>query len=81
MPSLLSLSAFLKACRREPASFTPIWLMAPGRRYMKNTANIRDRHSFLELCKIPTWPPKSRFKPFGALGRCGDHFFGHSWSS
>lgn len=47
----LAESPFLKACRREPTSYTPIWLMRQAGRYMKEYREIRDRHSFLDLCK------------------------------
>jgi uroporphyrinogen decarboxylase len=44
-------SAFLKACRREKTSYTPIWLMRQAGRYMREYREIRDRVPFLELCK------------------------------
>ena len=46
-------SPFLKACRREPAAVTPIWLMRQAGRYMAEYRAIRSRVSFLELCKRP----------------------------
>ena len=46
-------SPFLKACRREPAEVTPIWLMRQAGRYMAEYRAIRDKVSFLELCKRP----------------------------
>ena len=46
-------SPFLKACRREPVEFTPIWLMRQAGRYMAEYRAIRDKVSFLELCKRP----------------------------
>jgi uroporphyrinogen decarboxylase len=46
-------SAFLKACRREPTDFTPIWLMRQAGRYMEEYRKIRGQTSFLELCKNP----------------------------
>src|SRR5262245_9365235 len=46
-------SAFLKACRREPADFTPVWLMRQAGRYMEEYRKIRGHTSFLELCKSP----------------------------
>ena len=49
--STLENSAFMKACRREPAPYTPIWLMRQAGRYMKEYRDIRERHSFLDLCK------------------------------
>ena len=44
-------SVFLKACRREKTSFTPVWLMRQAGRYMKDYRLIRDRVSFLEICR------------------------------
>ncbi len=44
-------SAFLKACRREITDVTPVWLMRQAGRYMKEYRRIRDKVSFLELCK------------------------------
>ncbi|HEX8203047.1 MAG TPA: uroporphyrinogen decarboxylase [Isosphaeraceae bacterium] len=46
-------SPFLKACRREPADVTPIWLMRQAGRYMAEYRAVRARVSFLELCKDP----------------------------
>ncbi|MBX9723115.1 MAG: hypothetical protein K2X81_17060, partial [Candidatus Obscuribacterales bacterium] len=46
-------SAFLKACRKEKTSYTPVWLMRQAGRYMKSFRDIRSKVSFLELCKNP----------------------------
>jgi uroporphyrinogen decarboxylase len=46
-------SPFLKACRREPVPFTPVWLMRQAGRYMTEYREVRARHGFLELCKNP----------------------------
>ncbi len=43
-------SPFLKACRREPTPYTPIWLMRQAGRYMPEYRAVRQRFSFLELC-------------------------------
>lgn len=47
-------SPFMKACRREPTAYTPIWIMRQAGRYMKEFREIRSRVSLLELCKTPT---------------------------
>ncbi len=44
-------SPFMKACRREPSTVTPIWLMRQAGRYMKEYRALRSRVGFLELCK------------------------------
>lgn len=46
-------SAFLRACRREPTDYTPIWLMRQAGRYMPEYRRIREQHGFLELCRNP----------------------------
>lgn len=45
--------AFLKACRGEPAPYTPIWLMRQAGRYMPEYRARRAKVGFLELCKTP----------------------------
>ncbi|MEP6717990.1 MAG: uroporphyrinogen decarboxylase [bacterium] len=47
-------SPFMRACRREPVPFTPIWLMRQAGRYMQEYRDVRARVGFLELCKTPS---------------------------
>ena len=49
----LAQSLFLRACRREPTSVTPVWLMRQAGRYMKEYRDLRARVPFLDLCKDP----------------------------
>ncbi len=44
---------FMKACRCEPAPYTPIWLMRQAGRYMPEYRKIRAAHGFLEMCTRP----------------------------
>lgn len=44
---------FLKACRREAADYTPIWLMRQAGRYMPEYRRVRDRHDFIDMCTQP----------------------------
>jgi uroporphyrinogen decarboxylase len=46
-------SPFLRACYRLPTDVTPIWLMRQAGRYMAEYRAVREKHSFLELCKNP----------------------------
>ncbi len=46
-------SPFMKACRREPSEVTPIWLMRQAGRYLPEYREIREKTTFLELCKNP----------------------------
>lgn len=46
-------SPFMKACRREAVPYTPVWLMRQAGRYMAEYRAVREKMSFLELCKNP----------------------------
>jgi uroporphyrinogen decarboxylase len=46
-------SPFMKACRREPTPYTPIWIMRQAGRYQREYRDMRARHSFLEMCMQP----------------------------
>ena len=46
-------SLFLRACRREPIDYTPVWLMRQAGRYMSEYRAIRSQTSFLDLCRNP----------------------------
>ena len=54
---------FLKACRREPTAYTPIWLMRQAGRYMKEYRALRKKYSFLEMCKNPELAAKVTLLP------------------
>jgi len=54
---------FLRACRREPAPYTPIWLMRQAGRYMKEYRALRKKYSFLEMCKNPELAAKVTLQP------------------
>ncbi len=49
----LSSSLFMRACRREPTDTTPVWLMRQAGRYQRAYREIREKLSFLEMCKRP----------------------------
>ncbi len=44
----------MRACRREPVPYTPIWLMRQAGRYMREYREVRAKTTFLELCKTPS---------------------------
>ena len=46
-------SVFLRACRREPTPYTPVWLMRQAGRYQRAYRDIRSGTTMLGLCKSP----------------------------
>lgn len=46
-------SPFMKAARREPVERVPIWLMRQAGRYMPEYRALREKYSFLDLCRKP----------------------------
>jgi uroporphyrinogen decarboxylase len=53
VPPLWFNSLLMKAARREPTERTPIWLMRQAGRYMPDYRELRQKTTFLELCKNP----------------------------
>jgi uroporphyrinogen decarboxylase len=51
--SALQQSIFMRALRRQPTERPPIWLLRQAGRYMPEYRAIRQKVSFLELCKNP----------------------------
>jgi len=45
--------ALMRACRLQPAPYTPIWLMRQAGRYMPEYREVRARHDFLAMCRRP----------------------------
>jgi len=56
-------SAFLKACRREPAPHTPVWLMRQAGRYLPEYRALRERHSMIELLSAPELAVEATLQP------------------
>jgi uroporphyrinogen decarboxylase len=56
-------NTFLRACRRQPTEYTPIWLMRQAGRYMKEYRALRKKYSFLEMCKNPELAAKVTLLP------------------
>jgi uroporphyrinogen decarboxylase len=59
---------FLKACRREPTPHTPVWLMRQAGRYMAEYRALRERVSFLTLCKTPALAAQVTIEAVERLG-------------
>ena len=54
---------FLKACRGEATDVTPIWFMRQAGRYMKAYRDLKEKYSFLELCKNPELATEVTLQP------------------
>ena len=65
----------LRAARREPTSFTPIWLMRQAGRYLPDYRAVRERFTFLELCKNPAAAAEVTLQPVDRLGVDGAILF------
>jgi uroporphyrinogen decarboxylase len=63
-----AMSAFLKACRGERTSYTPIWLMRQAGRYQPEYRAIRGKLSFVELCKNSDLSAEVTLLPVTQLG-------------
>ena len=50
----LAQSPFMKACYRQASDVTPVWLMRQAGRYMAEYRAVREKVSFLDLCKNPS---------------------------
>jgi uroporphyrinogen decarboxylase len=51
--SSLHNSRFMKAVRREPVDTTPVWIMRQAGRYLPEYMAVRNKVTFIELCKTP----------------------------
>lgn len=61
-------SRFLKAARREPVDTTPVWIMRQAGRYLPEYRAIREKVTFIELCKRPELATEATVSAVQALG-------------
>src|SRR6185503_7542672 len=59
---------FLRACRGEVTERAPIWVMRQAGRYLPEYRAIREKVSFLELCKTPDLAAEVTVQPIRRLG-------------
>lgn len=58
---------FLKACKGEAVSHTPIWLMRQAGRYMPEYMTLREKHPILEMMKSPELAAEVTMQPVNAF--------------
>jgi uroporphyrinogen decarboxylase len=58
-----AVSAFMRACRQEPAAHTPVWLMRQAGRYLPEYRALRERHSMMELLSAPELAVEATLQP------------------
>src|SRR4030095_11241465 len=61
-------AALLRAARRQPTSYTPLWLMRQAGRYMPEYRAMRERYGFLELARNPEAAAEVTLQPIERLG-------------
>jgi uroporphyrinogen decarboxylase len=61
-------SPFLRACRGLPVDRTPVWLLRQAGRYQPEYRALREKHSLLELIRIPELAAEVTLLPVDAFG-------------
>jgi uroporphyrinogen decarboxylase len=64
----LAESAFLRACRREPVPYTPVWFMRQAGRALPEYREIRRGVSMLDSCMRPDLVTEITLQPVRRLG-------------
>jgi uroporphyrinogen decarboxylase len=61
-------SAFLRACRRQPASRIPVWLMRQAGRYLPEFRRLHEKYGFAPLVRTPELACAITLLPVRAFG-------------
>ena len=61
-------SAFMRACRGQANARTPVWLMRQAGRYMREYRAVREKVSFIDLCRTPDLAAEVAVTALDAIG-------------
>ena len=61
-------SLFIRAAQSQPTERPPVWMMRQAGRFMKEYWEIKDKYSFLEMCKTPEIAADVTMLPVDLLG-------------
>lgn len=68
MSSKLQESLFIKAAFSKPTERPPVWMMRQAGRFMKEYWDIKNKYSFLQMCKTPEIAADVTMLPVDLLG-------------
>lgn len=61
-------SIVIEACLKKRVDYYPVWLMRQAGRYMHSYRKLRERYSFVELCKEPELTAEITMQPVREIG-------------
>ena len=68
MPPALTDAPFLRACRREPVPYTPVWFMRQAGRSLPEYRKLREGVGMLDACRTPELVAEITLQPVRRYG-------------